>query len=350
MKKVYLIMSKNPSKFLLKMVKHTLNNKDYILIDDYKNIPNLKNKKILFAVELDDFGGNIFIQKIFNQLFILGKDSLKNSIGSVLIYNSKNDLYTKTMAQNIIFNANILGCTFPGRPLVEATKSLLNMKTLANAKNMTLKEALFCSCDTLGNNLENFNHKKLEKPKLLVLHSSNYETSNTLRLWSMVKENLNNMDIKEIHIANGTVRDCIGCPYTTCKHYGENTSCFYGGIMVEEVYPAILEADSIVWICPNYNDSIAANLKAVINRLTALFRKTKFYDKSIFSIIVSGNSGSDAITKELISALNINKTFKLPPNFAIMETANDKDAILEVENIEKKAYEFSENITDFLQK
>lgn len=350
MKEIYLIMPKNPSEFLLNMLKNTLGNNEYILINDEKNISSLQNKKILFALELDDFGGNIEIQKIFNKLFLLGNDSLKNSVGSVLIYNSKTDLYTKTMAQNIIFNSNRLGCTFPGRPIVEATKSLLNMKTIANAKSSSLEEALFESCKSLGNNLVNFEHTKFRNPKLLVLHSSNYETSNTLKLWEMVRKHLKDIDIKEIHIENGTVRDCIGCPYTTCKHYGENTSCFYGGIMVEEVYPAILETDSILWICPNYNDSIAANLKAVINRLTALFRKTKFYDKSIFSIIVSGNSGSDAIAKELISALNINKTFRLPPNFAIMETANNKDAILKIKDIEKKAYDFAQNIMNYLKR
>lgn len=348
MKEIYLIVSKNPSPFLMEMISHTLDGKEYIIINDYNYIPNLQNKRILFALELDEFGGNIFMQKFFNNLF-KSNDSLKDSIGSVLIYNSRDDLYTKTMAQNIIFNANRLGATFPGRPLVEATRSLLNMKTLANAKDISLKEALFYSCSTLYDNLVNFEQTKFAKPKLLVLHSSNYQTSNTLKLWTMIKKNLKDIDIKEIHIENGTVRDCIGCPYKTCKHYGEDTSCFYGGIMVEEVYPAILETDSILWICPNYNDSIAANLKAVINRLTALFRKTKFYDKSIFSIIVSGNSGSDALAKELISALNINKTFRLPPNFSIMETANDKDAILEIEDIERKAYDFSQNMMNYLK-
>ena len=115
--------------------------------------------------------------------------------------------------------------------------------------------------------------------------------------------------------------------------------------MVEEIYPAVLESDAIVWICPNYNDAITANLSAVINRLTALFRQTKFYDKSIFSIVVSGNSGGDILSKQLIGALNVNKTFRLPPYFSIMATANDLGAILKVPDIEQMAKEFAINIS-----
>lgn len=37
-----------------------------------------------------------------------------------------------------------------------------------------------------------------------------------------------------------------------CLHFGEQGSCFYGGVMVEDVYPAVREADAIVMLCPNY--------------------------------------------------------------------------------------------------
>ena len=120
--------------------------------------------------------------------------------------------------------------------------------------------------------------------------------------------------------------------------------------MVEEVYPAIIDCDIMIMLCPNYNDSISANLSAVINRLTALFRKTKFYDKCFYSIIVSGFSGSDIIAQQLISSLNINKTFMLPPKFALMETANDYGEIEKVENIKYKAKEFAENIKRCVEK
>ena len=143
----------------------------------------------------------------------------------------------------------------------------------------------------------------------MVLHSSNRQVSNTLTLLGYGKEKASIiLEINEINVGNGNVLDCKGCPYKTCKHLGNQSRCFYGGIVVEEIYPAILEADSLLFICPNYNDMITANLVATINRLTALYRQTKFYDKSIFSIIVSGYSGGDALGKQLISSLNMNKT------------------------------------------
>ena len=54
-------------------------------------------------------------------------------------------------------------------------------------------------------------------------------------------------------------------------------------------------------LCPNYNDALSANLTAFVNRLTALFRQTRFYDKALFAIVVSGYSGGDILARQLIS-------------------------------------------------
>ena len=114
--------------------------------------------------------------------------------------------------------------------------------------------------------------------------------------------------------------------------------------MVEEIFPAIERSDAIVWLCPNYNDAISANLAAVINRLTALYRRVPFYSKTVFSIIVSGNSGSDSVARQLANALCINKGFNLPPRFALMATANDPGEAEKIEGIEEAARGFAENM------
>ena len=93
--------------------------------------------------------------------------------------------------------------------------------------------------------------------------------------------------------------------------------------MQEEVYPAVRSADALLLLCPNYNDALSANLTACINRLTALFRQTRFYHKAVFALVVSGYSGCDTVARQVISALNMNKSFYLPPRFALMATAND---------------------------
>ena len=36
---------------------------------------------------------------------------------------------------------------------------------------------------------------------------------------------------------DGFIRDCRGCAYDVCHHFGEEGSCFYGGPIAEEVYP-----------------------------------------------------------------------------------------------------------------
>jgi multimeric flavodoxin WrbA len=120
--------------------------------------------------------------------------------------------------------------------------------------------------------------------------------------------------------------------------------------MVEKILPAIEKADAVIWLCPNYNDAISANLAAVINRMTALYRKTPFYKKTLFSIVVSGNSGSDSVAKQLIGALCINKGFNLPPYFSLMSTANNPGAISQIPNIETAAKDFAENMLREIKK
>ena len=184
---------------------------------------------------------------------------------------------------------------------------------------------------------------------LLVLHASNHRTSNTLAIWQKVKEQLDDrIKIQEVNLRNGTLVDCSGCPYQMCLHFGEQGKCFYGGAMVEAIYPAVKWADAILLLCPNYNDALSANMTAFINRLTALFRTTRFYDKALFAIIVSGYSGSDLLAGQLVTALNMNKTFYLPGNFCMMETANNAGAAMKLPGIEDRIREFSERVTDTL--
>lgn len=280
MKEYYLLLPERPSPFLKKMIDYATEEVDYSVVDDFKNIPDLRNKKIIFAVEVPVTGISNRLNNFFLTLVNRGKDSLLGSEGVLLIH-SKYELYTKSYAQYIIFQSNLLGLRFPGRPLVEATGNLDNFIPLTKVYKMTTEEICLMQCRELGKRFVQDTGSRIENPKILALHSSNWNTSNSLLLWKMVKANIESQNIKEINVGKGNIVDCAACPYTTCKHFGQQTKCFYGGIVVEEVYPSILEADAVIFICPNYNDMISANLIAVINRLTALFRKKKFYDKSL---------------------------------------------------------------------
>lgn len=343
MEKLYVILpNKNLATTLDKMLKAALENVDYSVVDD-SNLTNLMNKKILFVSQVTRVGTDIPMMQFLSNMLEKKENCFEGSTGSILIY-SENNHGTKRTAQDIIFIANRLGCGFIGHPIVEAINTLENFLTWKKTLDLTLEEIAIKNSRELVQRLLMDRPCTIKNPNILVLYSSPHKTSNTLDLWHMVSKYLHGYDIKELLIDDGEVKDCHGCSYKLCSHYGKHNKCFYGGIMTEDVLPSIEKADAIVWLCPNYNDAIAANLTAVINRLTVLYRQMSFGNKSIFAVVVSGNSGSDSLSKQLIGALNINKGFRLPANFAIMEIANDPLAIFKVSNIEEKSKNFAENL------
>jgi len=344
MEMIHLIIPGKTSEGFSEIVKIATENYQLTVVKTIQDFPaDLRNKKIIFAVELDECGFNIPLFEMLQKLKERGDDSLSGS-RAVIIIQSPDELYTKSTAQKIIFLTNRMGCRFPGHPLVEATYNLGNFLTWQKTFKLTLREIYEKQTRELVKKLTRENLRLIKSPKILVLHSSFFKTSNTLMLWRMVKENLAGADIKELHVENGTVVDCRGCSYKTCIHYSEEKSCFYGGIMVKEILPAIEEADCIIWLCPNYNDAISAKLMAVINRMTVLYKRVKFGNKTVFSIVVSGNSGGDSVVGQVIGTLNINKGFRLPPYFSLTVTANDPGSVKTIRGIDREAKKFAENI------
>ena len=182
-------------------------------------------------------------------------------------------------------------------------------------------------------------------PSILAIHASNMKTSNSLALWNMTESLIRDKsDTELISIRNGQLWDCRGCKYEDCLHFGERGDCFYGGVMVEKVYPAILKSDVLVLICPNYNDSVSANIMAFINRLTALFRAKDFSRKKVYAVIVSGYSGGDLVAQQIIGAINMNKNLILPPRFTLMATANNPGEAETIPGIEEQVADFAERI------
>lgn len=309
-----------------------------------------RGKRMLFAVPLGTNGINRGYYEIL--AWLRGGDQVLSGATAGMIVDADSELYTKAIARELAAAANQAGCAFVGRPLVEATASLDNF--LVQAANMDTDRigAYKNSARILVEQLRGFSWEGKENPRLLVLHASNHKTSNTFAVWEEIRRQLSvtPMEIREINLRNGTLEDCSGCPYQMCLHFGERGQCFYGGAMADDVYPAVKWADGILMLCPNYNDAISANLTAFINRLTALFRTTRFYDKALFAVIVSGYSGSDLLAGQLITALNMNKTFYLPGNFCMMETANKAGTALKLPGIEERISCFAKRITGTLQK
>ena len=302
----------------------------------------VKEKRLLFALSLGAAGINLEHYRML-RYFREHAAVLDGWVGGVIV-DGKSDLYTKSSARELVFTANCSGCAFVGRPLVEGTRTLSNFAIVAQNMDTDHATAYKNSAAILVREILEFKRPKPKRPNLLVLHASSHQTSNTFALWNAVQDGLADFSITEIGLRNGTLSDCSGCPYKMCLHFGERESCFYGGVMVEDVYPAVKQADGLVMLCPNYNDALSANLTAFINRLTALCRTTRFYDKALFSIVVSGYSGSDIVAQQLIAALNMNKTFYLPGHFAMMETANNAGTAMKLPGIEERIRRFTSNI------
>ena len=316
-------------------------------------------RRVLFAVHLGASGINLELFRWLKEMR-MNPNLLTNCVGGVIV-DGEGDLYTKSMGRQLVLAANACGCAFPGRPYVEGTGSLTNFNIQARNRNTDVLTAYYEETKDMVERVMGFGRGSAvgessaieicRKPKLLMVHSSRPKTSNTYQLWSLAKKEIEaaGVEVTEVSLRNGEVQDCRGCPYKACFHFGEKGSCFYGGPIVEEVYPALRSCDGLLLLCPNYNDALDANLTAMINRMTALYRQVPFYDKKVFAMIVSGYSGSDIIGGQILGALNMNKAFQLPSKFAAMATANDPGSAMKIPNIEVKMAAYGRHVASVLK-
>ncbi len=302
-------------------------------------------RRVLFALALGEHGVNAACAR--SLLRLRAEPGLLTGCTAGLVVDGGGELYTKSAAAELALAVNGAGSALLGRPLVEATGSLANFRVQAKNLGVGLPGAYRAAVRELAGRLTGETFPRRETPRLLALHASSHHTSNTMQLWSRVRERLaGRCEIEEIGLRNGAVSDCSGCPYTACLHFGERGRCFYGGLMQDEVWPAVRRCDGVVLLCPNYNDALSANLTAFINRLTGLFRQMRFYDKAVFAIVVSGYSGGDIVARQLVCAMNMNKSFYLPPRFAMIETANDPGEALALPGIDARLDGFAARLLD----
>ena len=283
---------------------------------------DLRGKRVLFALSTDEGGMDAPTLALLRRLR-LEKDAMQGSCAAVLL-DGAGELYTKQLAQDVVFAANGTGCAFMGKPLVEGTGSLYNQHILAARLGLTPEQTYRTRARGLVRRLETFQPPRFRRPRLLMLHASESGRSSTLWMGREICRRLSDAcEITELSLRNGTIHDCRGCSYRTCLHFAENGGCFYGGAISETVLPAIRDCDAMLFLCPNYNDAVGANISALFNRLTSLLLQSELYDKYLFGIVVSGYSGGDLVVRQLLGAMCLNKTAMLPPRFCLLRTAND---------------------------
>lgn len=312
---------------------------------------NLKNRRLFFAAALGNDGINLELYAMLQAIRrrdaghtvgdVWMKGCLSGSVGAVII-DGASEYYTKSVGREVVQTANGAGCRFPGRPLVEGTGSLKNYMVRARNLGCDLYEAYVHAVKDLLGRLKESPAGTSQSREILCVHACNEATSNTYWLWDQVKQQLpGEISVRETSLREGHVMDCAGCSYETCMYFSKNAGCYYGGTIVDEIYPALESCQAMMLLCPNYNDALGANLTAFINRLTSPFRRKPFDDKLLFAIIVSGYSGADIVGRQLIDALNMNKSFQLPGNFALAETANDAGSVSKIPGIQKKVQAYA---------
>lgn len=327
------------------VLSHALAGRQVRVIRRAEELKDLTGQRLLFAAALGEYGVNLELTRILSAL--RRTPNLLDGATAGIIIDGLSPLYTKSAAAELALAANLAGCAFVGRPLVEGAGQLHNFRIQAKNAGTDLMGAYRAAAADLARRVETEGFPAREKPELLVLHASSHHTSNTMALWEQTKARLGeDIVCTEIGLRNGTLSDCSGCPYTMCLHFGERGGCFYGGVMQEEVYPAMRRCAGVMMLCPNYNDALSANLTACVNRLTALFRQTRFYEKRLYGLVVSGYSGGDLLARQLISALNMNKAFYLPPRFCLLETANERGSLVRLPGIREKARCFARQMME----
>ncbi len=318
-------------------------------VDCSAALPRLAGNRVLFALAMSDHGLDLEVISLIASLR-QNPDVMEGATGAIII-DGAGELYTKQTADMLALAANLAGCRFPGKPLVEATGSLDNWNIQSLRRGVSLAQAYRQAARELVVRLMEFSWRAKERPNVLLLHASDRTTSNTLQIGTKIVERLlPTCDIREISLQNGAIFDCRGCSYKTCAHFARQNSCFYGGVITNDVYPAINECDALLLLCPNYNDSVSANILAFINRLTSMLVYNSLYEKQLYAVIVSGYSGSDIIAQQVLGALCLNKTFALPPRFCLMQTANNPGEAMQAEGIMERIDDFAAHMLKNLRK
>lgn len=318
-------------------------------VDCSATLPRLAGNRVLFALSLSDHGLDLEVISLIASLR-QNPDVMEGATGAIII-DGAGELYTKQTADMLALAANLAGCRFPGKPLVEATGSLDNWNIQSLRRGVSLAQAYRQAARELVVRLMEFSWQTKERPSVLLLHASDRATSNTLQIGTKIVERLlPSCDIREISLQNGAIFDCRGCSYKTCAHFARQNSCFYGGVITNDVYPAINECDALLLLCPNYNDSVSANILAFINRLTSMLVYNSLYEKQLYAVIVSGYSGSEIIAQQVLGALCLNKTFALPPRFCLMQTANNPGEAMQAEGIMERIDDFAAHMLKNLRK
>lgn len=309
---------------------HALEGRPHMKLQRPDQLHPMEGRRVLFAISLLHGGVNLGWYAMLSAIR-QDKRFFEGCCGAVLV-DGDGELYTKSAAREIVFAANQAGCAFMGAPLIEATGSLENFHIRAMLRHTDYLTAYTSCAGELVERLLADTPPVRQHPNLMVLHASNRKTSKHHRIVGADGAPASGPGGRPSSEPGGTA------PWPTATAASSAPACTSvrrdGASTAASSWTRYIPPSATPTACcgcaPNYNDALAANLTACINRLTALFRTTPFYNKDLYAIIVSGYSGGDIVAQQLISALCMNKAFRLPPRFCMLETANDAGAAVKL--------------------
>ena len=171
----------------------------------------LQGRRVLIALTTGEGGMSLEAFRLLQSLRT-HPDCLRGATGA-LIVDGAGELYTKQAAQAVALAANLAGCLFPGKPLVEGTGSLYNQHILAGQLGLPWEETYFTRARDLAGRLARFQAPRFSRPRVLMLHASDNRRSNTVAMGKAVCNHLAPVcDIQTISLQNGAIYDCRGCP------------------------------------------------------------------------------------------------------------------------------------------
>ena len=130
----------------------------------------LQGRRVLIALTTGEGGMSLEAFRLLQSLRT-HPDCLRGATGA-LIVDGAGELYTKQAAQAVALAANLAGCLFPGKPLVEGTGSLYNQHILAGQLGLPWEETYFTRARDLAGRLARFQAPRFPRPRVLMLHAS----------------------------------------------------------------------------------------------------------------------------------------------------------------------------------
>lgn len=150
--------------------------------------------------------------------------------------------------------------------------------------------------------------------KLLVLDGG-MRLGNTWKLAMHVKQELlalsQDIEFEEIHLKDMELPYCLGC--SNCFRKGHR-SCPHNKI-VQSILDKIEACDGLIFAAPTYYMQLPALAKNLIDHLSYLFHRPRYFNKIGMVITTTGAVGAKDMTKYLAGALvgwGFNRCYQLP--------------------------------------